>query len=307
MSAGAPWFSFPDFFLSFAALLLEGIPFLLLGALGSAAVDLFLPEAWLRRLLGLGRGGGIAAGYLAGFLFPICECGALPIVMRLLRKGVPLPVAATYLFAAPLLNPFSIASTWFAFRSQNPWLWVVLRLFLGSLLILSLSLWISRCDTREILRPLAEEAPSEPVFSAGGEILETPWRRRLRRTVRSVTDDFLAVLFFLVIGAAVAAFLNTSINRGWINTLAQHALFGPVVAVGLAQTLSICSTTDAFIIAALPQFPMAAALAFLIAGPLFDLKLFWIYQALFTRFTVLQIWLRVTAGALLLCWLYSLL
>ncbi len=52
---------------------------------------------------------------------------------------------------------------------------------------------------------------------------------------------------------------------------------------------------------------MAAALAFLIAGPLFDLKLFWIYQALFTRFTVLQIWLRVTAGALLLCWLYSLL
>ncbi len=70
-------FSFPDFFLSFAALLLEGIPFLLLGALGSALVDLFLPESWLRRILRLGPRAGIGAGCAAGLLFPICECGAL--------------------------------------------------------------------------------------------------------------------------------------------------------------------------------------------------------------------------------------
>ena len=300
------WFSFPDFFLSFAALLLEGIPFLLLGAIASALVDLFLPEAWLRKLLGLSRGKGIAAGFLAGFFFPICECGALPIVLRLIRKGVPLPVAATYLFASPLLNPFSILSTYFAFRTQDPWLMVSLRLFCGAILVLSLGFWISRADSREVLRGGFAEPVTPSVALALDAAAEPPGRRRLRATLRSVVDDFLSVLFFLVIGAAVAAFLNTSVNRGWIEPLAQNKFLAPVVTVFLAQALSICSTTDAFIIAALPQFSLAAMIAFLIAGPLFDLKLFWIYQVLFNRRTVLQIWLRVTAGALLLSWLYSL-
>lgn len=303
----ASWFSFPDFFLSFAALLLEGLPFLLLGALGSALVDLFLPEAWLRALLKLGPRGGTAAGLLAGFVFPICECGALPIVLRLLRKGVPLPAAAAYLFAAPLANPFSIASTWFAYRTQEPWLMVLLRLFLGAIVVLSLSHWIARADSREILNPAAlEPSPALPPGTAGAAF-ESSWKRRLRGTVRSVSDDFLAVAFFLVLGAAAAALLNTGVNRAWLDPLAHNKFLAPVAAIFLAQTLSLCSTTDAFIIAALPQFPMAAALAFLVAGPLFDFKLLWIYQTVFTRGAVVQIWLRVTAGALLLSWLYSLL
>ena len=302
----APWFSFPDFFLSFAALLLEGIPFLLLGALGSALVDLFLPETWLRRLLRLGPRSGILAGYAAGFLFPICECGALPIVLRLVRKGVPLRVAGAYLFASPLLNPFSIWSTYLAFRTQEPWRMVGLRLLLGSLLVLSLAFWIARSDTRSLLNPAStnEPPPSDNDVPAPAE---SYWRLRLRRTLRAVTADFLSVAFFLVIGAAVASFLNTSVNRGWFQPVAENPFLGPLAALFLAQALSICSTTDAFIIAALPQFPLPAMLAFLVAGPLFDLKLLWIYQALFTRRAVFQIWLRVTAGALLLCWVYSLL
>ncbi len=303
------WFSFPDFFLSFAALLLEGIPFLLLGALGSALVDLFLPEAWLRGLLRLGPRGGMVAGLLAGFVFPICECGALPIVLRLLRKGVPLPAAAAYLFASPLANPFSIASTWFAFRTQEPWMMVLLRLFLGGIVVVSLSHWIGRSDTRDILNPAALTPSQDGALPPGtaAAAFEPSWKKRLRGTVRSVSDDFLAVAFFLVLGAAVAAFLNTSVNRAWLLPLAHNKFLAPVAAILLAQVLSLCSTTDAFIIAALPQFPMAAALAFLVAGPLFDFKLLWIYQTVFTRAAVLQIWLRVTAGALLLSWLYSLL
>ncbi|SDT96636.1 hypothetical protein SAMN05444156_1125 [Verrucomicrobium sp. GAS474] len=301
------WFSFPDFFLSFAALLLEGIPFLLLGALASLAVELFLPASWLRALLRLGPRAGIAVGCAAGFVFPLCECGALPVVLRLVRKGVPLRTAAAYLFAAPLANPFSIASTWLAFRTQEPWKIVLLRLGMGLLLVLILVLWIGRQKSGEVLRPgLGEEpeAPETPPLPESEPL--AAWQRRLRAALGPAIDDFLSVALYLVLGAAVASFLNTSVNREWLAALAGNRWLAPVATVGLAQLLSVCSTTDAFLAAALPQFPLPALIAFLVAGPLFDLKLLWVYQALFTRRVVFGIWLRVTAGAIALGWLYSL-
>ena len=178
----------------------------------------------------------------------------------------------------------------------------------GGIVVVSLSHWIGRSDTRDILNPAALTPSGDAALPPGtaAAAFEPSWKKRLRGTVRSVSDDFLAVAFFLVLGAAVAAFLNTSVNRAWLLPLAHDKFLGPVAAIFLAQVLSLCSTTDAFIIAALPQFPMAAALAFLVAGPLFDLKLLWVYQALFTRRIVFGIWLRVSAGAIVLAWLYSL-
>ncbi len=299
------WFSFPDFFLSFAALLLEGIPFLLLGAIGSLLVDLFLPAAWLRGLLRLGPRAGIAAGCAAGFLFPLCECGALPVVLRLVRKGVPLPTAAAYLFAAPLANPFSLASTWLAFRTQEPWKVVLLRLGAGLLLVLILVLWLAGKKGAEVLRPGAGEEPATVPTSPSSAPI-TPLQRRLLAALGPLADDFFSVTLYLVIGAAVASFLNTSVNREWLAAVAGNPWLSPIATVGLAQLLSVCSTTDAFIAAALPQFSLPALLAFLVAGPLFDLKLLWVYQALFPRRIVFGIWLRVTSGAIVLAWLYSL-
>ena len=299
------WFSFPDFFLSFAALLLEGIPFLLLGAVASLLVELFLPAAWLRALLRLSPRTGIVVGALAGFLFPLCECGALPVVLRLVRKGVPLPTAAAYLFAAPLVNPFTLLSTWLAFRSQEPWKVVLLRLGAGLLIVLILVLWLGGKKSAEVLRPGAGAEEEKPLPAASDEEPLSLWQRRLRAALGPTLDDFLSVALYLVIGAAVASFLNTSVNREWLAALAGNRWLSPVAMTGLAQLLSVCSTTDAFIAAALPQFSLPALLAFLVAGPLFDLKLLWVYQALFTRRIVFGIWLRVSAGAIVLAWLYS--
>ncbi|HEY8965293.1 MAG TPA: permease [Candidatus Methylacidiphilales bacterium] len=297
------WFSFPDFFLSFAALLLEGLPFLLLGALGSLAVELLLPASWLRALLRLGPRGGVAAGCLAGFVFPLCECGALPVVLRLVRKGVPLRTAAAYLFAAPLANPFSIASTWLAFRSQEPWKVVALRLGWGLCVVLALVFWVGRKPAGEVLKPgfgAETESPS-PASASEGEPV-SPGLRRLRAALGPAVDDFLSVALYLVVGAAVASFLNTAVDRGALARVSGSPVLAPVAMTALAQLLSVCSTTDAFLAAALPQFPLPALLAFLVAGPLFDLKLLWVYQALFARRVVLGLWLIVTAGALVPAW-----
>jgi uncharacterized membrane protein YraQ (UPF0718 family) len=58
------------------------------------------------------------AGSLIGFMFPVCECGNIPVARRLLMKGAPTAVAIGYLLAAPTVNPIVFWATWVAFRDQ---------------------------------------------------------------------------------------------------------------------------------------------------------------------------------------------
>ena len=111
----------------FSPIVLEGAPFLLLGAIVSGLVDVFLPANTIKNWLPRSKTQGIFAAIGAGLIFPLCECGAMPIVQRLIRKGVPPAVATTYMLAAPALNPLAMFSTYLAFRNQDPWLMIILR------------------------------------------------------------------------------------------------------------------------------------------------------------------------------------
>jgi uncharacterized membrane protein YraQ (UPF0718 family) len=298
-------FSIPDFFLSFFSILAEGAPFLLLGAVFSALVDGFLPAPLLQRLLPRAPVPGILAAMGAGFLFPLCECGALPVVRRLIRKGVPVPAATTYLLASALLNPLVLLSTWLAFRGQDPWLMAGLRLGGGALLIFCLGLWIVRTPVGLVLRPEVLIRAGEPEEEADFEIDPQGPFPAAQRFVQTVIRDFLNVLPFLVLGAACAAVANTAFPRPVLETVLGHPMAAPAVGIAFAQLLSLCSTTDAFVIAAFSVFPAAAKLAFLVAGPLFDLKLYWLYRAMYQHRFVHRLWVGVTCGTLILAWLYQ--
>lgn len=310
-AAGADWFagfSLPDVTLSFYAILLEGAPFLLLGAIASGLVDLFLPPHLLRRFLPKSKAKGVLLAILAGFFFPLCECGAMPVISRLVRKGIPVSIATTYLLATPLLNPLTLLSTYLAFRSQDPWLFVGLRLGFGALVVFFIGIWLTQQRPERMLRPEVltgeAEGATDALYTSSlrlGAPLPT-----LQRFCGTVMRDFLGVLIFLVIGAAFAAVLSTGINRTLLDPVGQNAVLGPLAGIGLAQVLCLCSTTDAFIIATFASFSVAAKVAFLVAGPLFDLKLFWLYQSLFQRKFVVTLWALISVGSLLLCVLYGL-
>jgi len=70
----------------------------------------------------------------------------------------------------------------------------------------------------------------------------------------------------------------------------------------LAGFLSLCSSSDAFIAATFVSFPAVAKLAFLVFGPMMDLKLLFVYNMVFTRRFVagLAIGLFVLIGLLTL-------
>lgn len=307
-SAGISW---PDVALSFFAILLEGTPFLLLGAVISGLIDVFLPAGLVKDLLPKSKTRGMFAAIGAGVILPLCECGAMPIVQRLIRKGVPPAVATCYMLAAPALNPLALFSTYLAFRNQDPWLMVVLRFGFSLLVLIFIGFWLVRLRPDQMLRAetLLPSTRLRPELSANPALELTPRVGisfvGLQQFTGAVIRDFTGVLFFLIIGAAVAALFSTGFNRGILAPLGQNPLLGPVAGILLSQLLCLCSTTDAFVIAAFAPFSIPAKIAFLVAGPLIDMKLYWLYRSAFQPRFVHALWMRALAATLVLTLLYS--
>ena len=303
--------SWPDVALSFFAIVLEGAPFLLLGAIISGLVDVFLPANVIKDWLPRSKAKGVFAALGAGLIFPLCECGAMPIVQRLIRKGVPPAVATTYMLAAPALNPLAMFSTYLAFRNQDSWLMIILRFGFSLAVLIFLGFWLIRVRPEYMLRAetllgsttkTAELSPNpglvlipRPGMSLGG----------LQQFTGAVIRDFTGVLLFLVIGAAAAALFSTGFNRNLLAPVGQNLILGPLAGILLAQLLCLCSTTDAFIIAAFAPFSVPAKIAFLVAGPLIDLKLYWLYRSAFQPRFVHGLWIRALAATFFLTLLYS--
>jgi uncharacterized membrane protein YraQ (UPF0718 family) len=264
----------------------------------------------------------IAAIGISGFLgmiFPMCECGSVIVIRRFIKKGLPLSAAVTYMLAAPIVSPLVAISTFAAFKGQNPLLVTSLRLSLGYLIACLVGLIVLRLPVWAVLRQEAGAAtalrkraglsisssptPEQPDFATIAE--SSSMGKKLLLSVQSATADFLDVTFFFIIGTAAASVFNTAVNQEIIQPLATNPPLAIVSMMGLAAILAVCSTTDAFIAASFTAFPFAAKLGFLLFGPVFDLKLFWLYGVLFRRRFILALGLGLFVLIALICWRLS--
>lgn len=285
MSSPAFSFHFQDFCFAFLSILLEGIPFLLLGTMLSGLIDQFLPARLMTRLLPRNAYAGAAVSGLLGIVFPMCECGVVPVIRRLMAKGLPAANAVTYMLAAPIVNPIVALSTYAAFKGQAPLDVTVLRLGIGYLVAVIVGMAVHNLALRLVLRPHVIAEIARP---RGGEGAPSgPLTTRLWRALAVCVNDFLGMTVYFVLGAAVAATFNTSVNQELITPLATNDWLATGALMSLAALLCLCSTTDAFIAATLVPFPMVSKLAFLVFGPMLDLKLVFIYAAVFRKRFVL--------------------
>lgn len=308
-------FSFQDFAFSFLSVLFEGIPFLLLGALISGVVDVFVSSERITKMLPKNPIGAIGLSGLLGLIFPMCECGSVIIIRRFIKKGVPLSCATTYMLAAPIVSPIVAVSTWQAFSKSDPLMMTSLRLGLGYLVAVAVGLVVRGLPARRIMRENAIEpgnsrgsrtglskaaAPASGDFNELAQTASVP--KRLLMSVQSATADFLDVAFFFVIGVAVTSVFNTAVRQDVLAPLATSPLLSIVSLMGLAAVLALCSTTDAFVAWTFTIFSPQAKLAFLLFGPVFDLKLFWLYGLIFKRRFVVMMALGLFIGIAVLCW-----
>jgi uncharacterized membrane protein YraQ (UPF0718 family) len=273
------WFSLPDFAYSFLSVVLEGVPFILAGVLLSGLIDAFLPPRVLARVLPRNPLAGILIGGGLGAVLPMCECGIVVVIRRLLQKGLPLPTAVAYMLAAPVVNPIVAASTFAAFRGQGALEMALWRTGLAFSVAVVVAVVVHFLSRRFVLRePLSGTGPADAVHEGG-----IPPGGRAAAAVRASVGDFLDVTLYFILGVAVASFFNTAVNQQVILPLAENLPLAVAGMMGLASLLSLCSTSDAFIAATFTAFPAAAKLAFLVFGPVVDLKLVFIYGLVFRR------------------------
>src|SRR6266540_765928 len=202
------------FLIVFGSLVVQAMPFVLLGALASAAIEVFVPVNALERVAGLPRPLQLPAAALAGIGFPICECGSVPVARRLAARGLTPSAAVTFMLAAPVLNPVVIASTFVAYRARSSlWTMVIGRFALGMLVAVVVGWVVGSRSKDEVLRPRSDEARAVLVEPAPPE---ARWRRFFFHT----GSDFLFMGRYLLIGAAAAAMVKTFLPASFVSTVA---------------------------------------------------------------------------------------
>lgn len=251
----------------FVAVVVQALPFLVLGVLLSAAIAVFVPPSFFARALPKRPALAVPVAGAAGAVLPGCECASVPVAGALVRRGVAPAAALAFLLSAPAINPIVLTATAVAFPG-NPEM--VLARFVASLLVACAMGWLwQRLGRTDWLRP-----PSRSSYEG---------QSRGAAFWGSVRHDVMHAGGFLVVGAMAAATLKAVVPAEWLRAAADHPVLSVLVLAVLAVLLSICSEADAFVAASLTQFSLTARLAFLVVGPMVDLKLFALQAGTFGR------------------------
>ena len=293
-----------DFILIFTSIFYEALPFIVIGSLLAGLLEELLPQKLIARLLPRNRLFAILIGALLGLIFPMCECGIIPVMRRLLRKGLPLSCCVAYLLAGPIINPLVLLSTFVAFdgmenATENGALayqmggiaMVLTRMGMAYLVSVGTSLIVDRLHQKngdELLMPLAKPPVKSPLSldvideDNGRDPSEMHWFKRASRISETALHDFIDITVFLTIGELLAAFTRIWLTHDAISELSRsHIILAVLLMMALAVVLCLCSEADAFVAASFVTLRPAAKAAFLVLGPMLDLKLYMMYTRVF--------------------------
>ncbi|HBU82345.1 MAG TPA: permease [Paenibacillus sp.] len=298
----------------FISIFLEAAPFLLIGVLLSSFMQWFVSEEMVRRLTPKNPIGGVLVAGLLGIIFPICECGMIPVVRRLMNKGMPAYIAVTFILSGPVVNPIVFTATLLAFPS-HPEI-VIARMGLAFAVAASIGglvyMFVHQNPLRKPKATVAE-VKTHPGFKMAkphshsadhDHVHDKNWRSFFIHA----GDEFVDMSKYLVIGALITACIQTFISRSDLISLGNGPVASYSFMMGFAYVLSLCSTSDAFVASAFSHtFALGPLLSFLVLGPMLDFKSTLMLLSTFrTRFVIglsLAIIILVFAGS----WLINLL
>ena len=312
-------------FTLFLSLLVEAIPFLLMGVLLSGVLLIFVDERKLIAILPKNPFLGALAGSLLGFMFPVCECGNVPVARRLISQGVPISVAVSFLLAAPTINPVVIWSTWTAFRDQPEIAVLRIVLSLAIAIIVSMTFSVQK-DLRAILQPniaialpaakvkagavpvgtfFLGEDRSQPLdfgVAIGNQVTNKSLPDRLNLLLDNTLAEMRELGAILIMGSAIAAIIQVWVPRDIILSLGQGPVTSIIAMMILAAIVSICSTVDSFFALSFAStFTGGSLLAFLVFGPTIDLKAIGLILTIFQKRAVVYMFLLTAQLTFLSC------
>jgi uncharacterized protein len=252
----------------FLSIIFESAPFILMGAFFPSLVLLFIPPDFFKKYLPRNPLLSIPFALVLSAIFPVCECAIIPVIRSLVRKGMPLCAGAVFLAAAPILNPIVLASTFYAFRFDLQV--VALRFGLSAFVAVLVGTAVyfllesgSRNAGQKDLPVSFENDPNNSLFRVSS------WRRIFDHTI----DEFFTVGKYFIFGAGLASLFQVLLGQQTVLSLAESHFIAPGIMMIMAYILSLCSTADAFVAASFAgTFPVMSIVAFLVFGPMLDIK-----------------------------------
>ena len=278
-----------EFSIVFLSIILEAFPFIMVGTILSSIIQIFVTEEALARIIPRNRFLGLLCASLIGFIVPICDCGIVPVVRRLLKKGMPLHIGITFMLSVPIINPVVLVSTYYAFSNNINM--VILRGGLGIAAAMIIGNIIGILEERNSI--LKTEKKLNLSFQHHHKFREehdhncscgcghTHHNSNKKHDVKSTIIDIINhtnielhdVGRYLIMGSFLSAIMQTFIPRSYILVVGNHKIYSILAMIGLAFLLSVCSETDAFIARTfVGQFTTGSIIAFLIFGPMIDIK-----------------------------------
>ncbi|MDD3340861.1 MAG: permease [Bacilli bacterium] len=267
-----------DLSIIFLSILLEAIPFILLGVFVSALIEEFVSPDFFSKIIPKNPILGAIVGVIMGFFVPACDCAVIPISKRLIKKGVPINVAITFMLASPIVNPVVILSTFYAFGTLLPKM-IIMRTILGIILAIIIGYRVgSNQDEEDILKYNVQDENekcgcescnmSEPYLLKGKGL-----KSRMINILIRANKEFWDICKYLIIGALIASVMQVYVPRDILTSISSNSILSIVCLMIFAYLLSLCSTSDSFVAKTfINQFSNSAVLAFLLLGPMIDIK-----------------------------------
>ncbi|ENZ5661641.1 permease [Enterococcus hirae] len=269
----------------FLSIVIEALPFALLGCLISGALQVFLTPERVKRWLPDNRFLSILTGSVLGFFFPSCECGIVPIVHQFVKKGVPVHTAFAFMLTAPIINPIVIFSTFIAFG--NSWEMAGWRMVGSFVVALIIGIWLAYFQKESVLKTKIQQTIDHNHHhnhhhdhthgtNKHEEVKIGRIKQLSQQTGHVLThsiDEFFDTGRYLIVGGLIAASMQTYLPTRVMLTLGSTKLLAIIIMLLLAFTMSLCSEADAFIGSSLLSlFGTAPVVAFLVFGPMVDIK-----------------------------------
>lgn len=278
------------FLLIFLSIILEAIPFVMIGALISSLIHLFVSEETIARIIPKNKFLGLVAGSLMGIVFPVCECAIVPIVKRLIKKGVPIDIAITFMLAVPIVNPVVLASTYYAFG--NDMKMMALRGIGGLIGAILVGVVVGKyMSSQDVLKDEVKKVKVKKMHKhdtgcgcgcqSAKRSLKRPTKKKEKQGIWSLAQGIIlhtsrelySVGRFLIAGAFLSAMMQAYVPREMILSIGNNEVSSILVMMAMAFILSLCSEADAFIARTfVSQFTTGSIVAFLILGPMIDIK-----------------------------------
>ncbi|MFF3024824.1 permease [Gottfriedia sp. NPDC057948] len=251
----------------FISLFLEALPFVLIGIIVSSIIHVFVKPETISKILPKNALLAFIPVALIGMIMPVCECGIVPIVRSLLKKGMPAYIGIVFLSSVPIINPIVFTSTYYAFQSNSQMAFLRLGLAFIVVLIIGFFTLLFYRNKNVLLETREKHENHKHVHHIHSNT------NRISEVISHISSEFFSTCKFLIIGGLITSVFQTFLDRSVLIHLSNHTNLSSMVMMGLGYFLSLCSGSDAFIAASFSStFHVKSILAFLIFGAMIDLK-----------------------------------